>query len=397
MFKYLYYYEMKKIWCRKLVWVVLVIMAGFSVFAAYSPLMGDTYVNGVLSESHKNIQERQMAESRALSGRILGEELFGEIRKGYERLPAGKEQFTLTEEYRQYAKPFEPVTNYVWKIMDSDRKVVVFPFNVREEEFYEARRMRVEDGWSSNFLTRGEREYWEKKEEQLKTPFIWQYPGAYGQIGGILYTWAVMGVLMAAVCFSKVFSAEHSRRTTPLLLSSRFGRSTLYYAKIAAGITSSLILGAVVFGLGAAVIFGIWGFDGKNAAIQMIMPYYSGSLTVGGAVLICLWVLLTGIILSVVFTMVLSERYKSGVGAMATVVGILILTGFLNIPAQYRIPSQLWDMVPSNMAMIGNIFGTRLVPFFGNYFTMWQIVPFLWLFLTVLLIWHGKRIYGKIL
>lgn len=114
------------------------------------------------------------------------------------------------------------------------------------------------------------------------------------------------------------------------------------------------------------------------------------------AVLICLWTLCTGIVLSVVFTMVLSEKCKSGVGTMAVVVGILILAGFLYIPEQYRIISQLWNMIPSNMTAVWNIFDVRLVSVLGNYYTMWQIVPFIWLFLSALLVMYGKRIYGKI-
>ncbi|MBD5540639.1 MAG: ABC transporter permease subunit [Lachnospiraceae bacterium] len=398
MFKYLYYYEMKKIWCRKLIWIVLVIMAGIVVFSAYSPMMGDTYVNGELSDSHKNIQERQMVNSRALSGRILGEILLNEIHEGYEKLPAGVEQFTVTEEYEQYLIPLEPVINYIWKIMDAYQgSVVIFPMDISEEELYEARLSYIRKSWISGFLTQGEREYWEKQEEQLDKPFIWQYAGAYEKIGENVYTWIVMAVLMIAICFSKIFSGEHSQKTSPLILSSRFGRSTLYYAKIAAGITSSLLLGLIVFGLGAAVIFGIWGFDGGNAAIQMVLPFYSGVLSMGEAVLICLLLLFTGMILSVIFTMVLSEKCKSGVGTMAIVVGILILSGFLHIPGQYRIISQLWDMIPSNMVAVWNIFDERLIPAFGHYYTMWQAVPFIWLLLSVMLVWYGKRIYGNIL
>lgn len=207
-----------------------------------------------------------------------------------------------------------------------------------------------------------------------------------------------MSVLMIAICFSKVFSTEHSQRTDQLILSSRFGRKKLYYAKIVSGITSSLILGMAVFGSAAAVIFWCWGFDGGGTAIQMLIPFYSGSLSAKEAVLICIWVLLTGMVLCAVFTMVLSEKYKSGVGAMAVVVGILFLWAFLNIPQQYRGLAQLWDMMlPTNMCSVWNIFSVRLVPFMGNYCTMWQIVPFIWLFLAVGLILYGKRVYGKIM
>lgn len=397
MFRALYFYEMKKIWGRKLIWIVLVIMAAIVVLAAYSPMMGNTYANGELSYSHKEIQERQMADSRALSGRILGNVLLNEIHEAYEKLPAGVEQFTLTEEYKKYLIPLEPVINYVWDVMDAYQGSVMFPLNISEEELYEARLSCVEECWTSGFLTAGEREYWEKKEAQLDKPFIWQYAGGYGRIMENVYTWIVMAVLMIAICFSKIFSIEYSQKTSPLILSSRLGRSTLYYAKLTAGITSSIILGLTVFGLGALVILGIWGFDGGHGAIQMFIPFCSESLSMEEAVLICLWVLFMGIILSVVFTMVLSEKCKSGVGTMSIVVGILILSGFLYVPEQYRIVSQLWNMIPSNMTAVWNIFDVWLIPVFGNYYTMWQLVPCIWLLLSVALVLYGKRIYGRIL
>lgn len=397
MFRALYFYEMKKIWGRKLIWIVLVIMAVIVAFSAYLPMTGNTYTNGELSYSHKEIWERKMTNSRALSGRSLGSALLAEIHEAYEKLPAGVEQFTLTEEYEKYLIPLEPAVDYVWDIMDAYQGSVIFPLDINEEELYEARRFCVEENWTSSFLMAGEREYWEKKEEQLDKPFTWQYAGAYKQIMENVNTWIVMAVLMIAICFSKVFSTEHSQRTNSLILSSRFGREPLYYAKIAAGISSSLILGAAVFGLGAVVIFGTWGVDGGNGAVQMFIPFCSETMSMKEAVLICLWTLCAGIVLSVVFTMVLSEMCKSGVGTMAVVVGILILSGFLDIPDQYRILSQLWDMIPSNMTAVWNIFDVRLVPLLGNYFTMWQAVPFIWLFLSAGLIMYGKRIYGKIM
>lgn len=395
MFKYIFFYEMKKIWCRKLIWIVLVIMAGLSVISAYSPMTGNTYVNGQLSDSHKSILERRMTDSRALSGRALGDALLNEIDGAYEKLPSVDGQFTLTEEYGQYVQPFEPVINYVWNIMASYEGNVKFPMNVGEEELYEARLFCVKESWISGFLAPGEQDYWESREEQLEKPFVWQYAGAYEQIEENLYTWIVMAVLMISICFSKIFSGEHSQKTNPLILCSKYGRTTIYYAKIAAGITSSLIICFMVFGLGTAVIFGVWGLDGGSAAIQMIHPFYSGALSAKKAVIICFWVLFTGIILSVIFTMILSERCRSGVGTMAIVAGILILSMFFNIPGQYRVLSQIWDMIPSNMAAVWNIFNVRLVSVFGHYFTMWQIVPLLWLILSALLIWYGKRIYGK--
>ena len=398
MFKALYFYELKKIWGRKLIWIVLVIMAAVVVVSAYSPMTGNAYTNGKVSYSHKEIQERKMTNSRALSGRILGNVLLNEIHEAYEKQPVGVEQFTLTEEYEKYLIPLEPVINYVWDIMDAYQgSARLFPLDISEEELYEARLFCVEERWTSNFLTAGEREYWEKKEARLDKPFIWQYAGGYERIMENIYTWIVMAVLMIAICFSKIFSIEHSQKTSPLILSSRLGRGILYYAKIAAGITSSLILGMVVFGLGASVIFGIWGFDGGNGAVQMFIPFCSESLSMGEAVLICLWVLFMGIVLSTVFTMVLSEKCKNGVGTMSIVVGILILSGFLYIPEQYRVVSQLWNMIPSNMTAVWSIFDVWLLPVFGNYFTMWQIVPFIWLFLSVALVLYGKRIYGKIL
>ena len=107
MFKALYFYEMKKIWGRKLIWIVLVIMAAVVVVSAYSPMTGNTYTNGKVSYSHKEIQERKMTNSRALSGRILGNVLLNEIHEAYEKQPVGVEQFTLTEEYEKYLIPLE--------------------------------------------------------------------------------------------------------------------------------------------------------------------------------------------------------------------------------------------------------------------------------------------------
>ena len=212
-----------------------------------------------------------------------------------------------------------------------------------------------------------------------------------------LYACAInyIQLLMIAICLANVFSVEHLRKTDAVILCSRYGKKQLYAAKMLAGITFGMVTSFVLFGVSAISRIVVYGADGLHAALQIVFPMSSWTMSVGGAVLVLFF---TAIVISVLYSvaiMVLSELLKNSIAVMAIPVGIMFLTMLVDIPYQFRTLSQIYDLLPTNLLVTWAFWDDRLVSIFGKYLTNFQIAPIIYLMFTVLLFLVGKRRYQK--
>ncbi|MBD5476770.1 MAG: hypothetical protein HDR17_12465 [Lachnospiraceae bacterium] len=245
-FMTLYQYELKKIVKRKLIWITLIICIGCIVIMAAGELSGNYYVDGEVVDTHYNMIQVDSAYSRALSGRVVGQELLEEVMEVYSKIPITEGRYSVTEEYQQYARPYSEIFNLVW---DWKRSNPLYDgWNVDEQDLYDARESWQEEIWTSLFLSETEKKFWREKETQIDKPFTYFYHEGYSVI---LKDFEVVGILMlllTAVCLAGVFPDEHVRRTDQMILSSAKGKYMVYWAKLLAGISVSFIC-AVVMGV----------------------------------------------------------------------------------------------------------------------------------------------------
>ena len=137
------------------------------------------------------------------------------------------------------------------------------------------------------------------------------------------------------------------------------------------------------------------GTDGFHAALQLAFPLSSLNISVGGSVLV---LLVNLIVISMVYgslIMLLSAILKSNVAVMAIPVGIMILTMMVDIPYQFRLASQVYDLLPTNILNKTELWDDRLICIWGKYFTNFQIAPFLYVVFAVLLVIIGMVIYQR--
>ena len=165
--------------------------------------------------------------------------------------------------------------------------------------------------------------------------------------------------------------------------------------EILAGMTFSIASAIILF---AATLFSsllVYGTDGFHAALQLAFPLSSLNISVGGSVLV---LLVNLIVISMVYgslIMLLSAILKSNVAVMAIPVGIMILTMMVDIPYQFRLASQVYDLLPTNILNKTELWDDRLICIWGKYFTNFQIAPFLYVVFAVLLVIIGMVIYQR--
>ena len=390
----LFGFELKKLVSRKSVWISLVISLILCGITVCAPLFGSYYVNGeAVSTNYKEFQTDK-AYQQALDGRVIDESLIGEMQEAYAKVPLEEEQYSLTEEYQKYARPYSAIFNYVRMAAGlSGREAIQWVADI--ENLQEKRLESQEKRWESYFLTDIEKDYWREQEEKIVRPVVFRYIGAYSVLISAVYTVGLVAIFVVSICLAGAFPQEHVKRTDQLILSSKCGREKVYTAKFGAGILFALgmTLLMVLFTLGLA--FAVYGIEGFQGAFQL---EYSGSceaISVGEAVLIAYTMVLFAGVFMGALVMMLSEVLHSSVGTLGIATGIIVSPMFFSIPEEYRVWSQLWSYLPGDFVAVWSLFNPRMVILGEAVLPAWQAVPILYVMLSVIFAMVTKRVFVK--
>ncbi len=391
----LYRYEIKKITGKKIFWITLFLILLVITVIPLLPLTGKSYVDGEVTDTHYHMFRVDQAHERALSGRAIDQTLLSETISAYEKIPDPEGRYTLTEEYQACARPYAAVFQLISRWFDLPFLKDILALEVTEKSFYEARLAFLEEEWQGQFLTEQEKAFWLEKEAEISIPYLYYYHEGYTMLLKSFNALCVLIPLFSAICLPGIFAEEHTRRTDQLILSGAKGKTTVYLAKISAGVTVSLASGALMVLASAILTLGIYGTDGFHMQLQ-VTPYpFSHPLTIGAACLIMCGISLILSIFIGIFVMVLSECLHSGIAAMSATVALILIALIGKVPAQHRVLSQLFCWLPFSFLNIRNVFDLRTLPVFGHCLLSWQIVPVLYLLSSALLAAAGRRVYQR--
>lgn len=388
----LYRFELKKIFARKIVWITVGIMLILTGFTVYSQLIGSYIVNGTKIPKSLAFQKIK-AQEQALTGRSIDQLLLEETWATY-RITSPYAHYRGIAEHYLDAFPYSAIYNFVRTAMDMTSDAAIH-WEPDEAELYCKRQDMLEHHWSSFYLYEGEKEYWRRQELSVEKPFKYAYKEGWWTLLYDLELIGLMTLLTITICLSNVFTVEQTRKTDQLIFCSRYGKGTLYLAKMLVGISFAVGISLLYTIAAVLLVLVVYGGDGFFAAFQLIDSNYSAPISVGHAVLIGYGLLLVAALLIGVFVMVLSEILKNGIGTLATISGIIIWAMFVSIPYHYRVLSQIWNYLPSIFISRSGIFDCRLIPFFGTYLTNIQFVPFLYIVIAGILSVVGYKIYQK--
>lgn len=399
----LYAYELKKIASRKIVWIVGIIMIFLCAFLSFSDLISSSYY-GEDEISGYEAMKINREYARNLADRKIDDTLLREMQDYYSREDVEESNDSISDgqisiitdesqedEIDKGIKEYTPIYAYVKEITEDSNMAL----KISSDELYKMREKSILQNRTDQMLTEKEMDYWEEKDKQIETPFTYEYTESWSNLWNYMYTINYMILLMLAICLSNVFSVEYLRKTDAIILCSQYGKKHLYLAKVLAGISFGVIIAILFFGITAISSICVYGADGFSAALQIAFPLSSWNISVGESVLVLLFVLLIISVLYSVAIVILSEILKNSVAVMAIPVGIMILTMMIDIPYQFRIASQIYDLLPTNLLPVWELWDDRLVSVFGKYLTNFQIAPILYLIIIIVLFFVGKRVYLK--
>lgn len=445
--KTLYVYELRKIVCRKIVWITGGIMLLLCVSLSFVDLISTSSDFGEGNEeivvSGYELMKIRRECARALSGRKIDDSLLQEMQdfsrgEGMKRESqdvdpatgivvsvepgetdaergAGAEEETDAKEETDAegdgdakeeadvktesediwdrlwaAQKYTPIRIYVYRIMGyGDGKTM------DAAGLYSEREKLIAQNREDQMLKQEEMEYWKKNDAGLELPFTYEYAEGWGELWNQSYVVNCMLLLLLLVSLSNVFSMEHQQKTDAVILCTRHGKRELYIAKVLAGITFGAAAALLLSGITLLSDLAVYGADGFGGALQIEFPLSSWRMSVGESVLVLVFMLLAISAMYSIVILFMSEWLKKGVSVMAILVGIMTFTLFIDIPFQLRTLSQVYDLLPTNLLMPWGLWDDRLFSVFGGYLTQFEAAPVMYALLSAVLLFLGRRIWQK--
>lgn len=390
----LFMYELKKLVCRRMVWISLTISLLLCLITVCAPLIGSYYVNGEKISSNYEQFRIDKAYQEALDGRVIDEVLIGEMQEAYAQVSMGEEQYSLTEEYQKYARPYSAIFNYMRSATGlSGEEVIQWVANM--DNLHEQRLKSQEKRWECLGLTEKEKAYWRTQEAKLEQPVIFRYMGGYSVLISAVYTVGTVSIFVVSVCLAGTFAEEHARRTDQLLLCSRCGKKEVFWAKICAGFFLAFGLALAMVAVTMVSALCVYGAGGFDANFQLEYSASSCPISIGEAVVIAYGIVLFATAFMGAFVMMLSEVLRNGVKVLAIAVGVIILPMFVTMPEEYRVLSQIWSYMPGDFVAVWSCFSPQTVALGDVVLQAWQFVPILYTLLNSVFVLVCMQAYKK--
>lgn len=352
----LYYYEVKKILCQKVLWVAVLLMTLVLIGSGLADVIAGKSTD---SESCKRF-----------SGRMIDDALLEEVQEA-----PNSEDFIVFR-------------NFITFCMGGSEHGLV-----DAEQVYNARKETSEKQMTQELLTEKEKEYWHKKESEVKKPFTYYYEEGFAGIYSSIYAANFMLLLLTAIAVCGLFSDERLNCTDQIIYSS-VKKEMLFTVKILAGLSTGELLALYLFALLSGCSFGIYGVSGFNTPIQLRIPGCMLNITIGESFLYLFMLFMIAGIIYAAFSMLLSQVLGSRSAATAIMVMGLFLS-MVNVPEKLGGISKIWSYLPG--AYIGSWTFTeyRLISVCGRYFNNLQAAPVLWLIASALFFIATKIAYQR--
>ena len=207
-------------------------------------------------------------------------------------------------------------------------------------DFYNTRNEMVKNQINSNNdLTESEKEYWLDKNEEIIEPYEYGFALGWSSFGDTAVM-LIISILGICIALASVFANEYQSGTDAVILSTRYGKSKVIYAKL----ITSLIFATAVFTVNAATALAIplitRGADGANLPLQIMDTSVPYPLTFLQATLITIVIAYAVMLGLVSITLLCSSRMRTAFPVLIIDVLIIFIPIFLK-PGS----SALWNHI----------------------------------------------------
>ncbi len=375
-------YEWKKLLQKKIVWVTVLVIVALQIIsnlAFLTETITNTFTDdeGNVTQETMTGYERLLLEkenAKKLDGTWIDDTILAALRTG---VPSSS------------INPYQEIYAVTHSILDGNEI-----YDADTDYLYAVWRNNIDQYiLSGNGLTEGEMNVWHANVETIETPFTYEYCLGWKEILTQALTNGILVLMLVAVCLADVFAGEHRLKTDQMILCMKNGRNMLYHAKALVGVLFGVGCAVILYGISFAIIFYFYGTEGFDAILQLAIVHAPFAISIGEAAMILFGITILSGILESAFAMYLSEYLGNGVAVMAILVGIMLLTQFIGVPEEWRVLSQGWNLLPTNLTAAWAFTDVWLVAIPGGYLTNFQFAAILYPGLAIFFLWAGRNKY----
>ncbi len=391
MFFTLLKFEFKKLLKKKSVWICLAVSLlclPMSLFAnvLFYKMSIDTE-RGSLNEGYYAVLKADTEQDKELSGRVIDDNFIEFLHDAEKVAENGEDYDKNSPEYIKYVRAYDNAQMYILQMSGyTDEKI-------NDGELYRIRSEYMENDWTDNCLTDGEKQYLKSMEDKVDKPFVYRYCRGYDIITSGISMCGILLFAVSAICVPGIFTEDRRTKADRVVLSSKHGKTMVYGAKTAAAalFCAGDFLFSAFMGVILSAIF--FGFEGFDAPLQMLHPMLPFDLTCGEAALILAGMgIAEGVIMSAL-CMIISELTGSGTPAVVAMAVLFVNGSMLTPDPSHRVLARLWDMLPFKITMWDCAFSVKLFHIGKQYFAAYQTAPILYFLICAVLVFCGYRHY----
>lgn len=359
-------FEYRKILLKRSSIITLLLAIFITIFSSVGPLMGNEYIKGEIFETNYEGMKKDRVYNRSMSGREIDKSLLSETIEAYSHILPTDGKYTDTKEYQQYARPYSEIYHLIRKTYNiNDWKEISTIAEENINNFYYERQNMVEKSIEDTTMSATEKANSVNISRQVKTPFIYSYTGGYTRFFSQMYTTAILICFICSICISPLFAGEYTDKMDSLILSSKYGKNKVIFAKLFTGVSFAVLLSTILSIISFVTVMMFFGWEGGNSPIQLYLPLSIHPLSMRQVALMNFVLIVFGNILSVVLTMLLSTKLKSPFMVIVIMTVITISPMFVNISEDVLWIYHLSNLIPANMFSIGNIIDVFSIDLFG--------------------------------
>ncbi|MBT2291994.1 ABC transporter permease [Paenibacillus albidus] len=337
-------FELRKIIKRKsfllavlILLVLLVFVTMINIFSERMPQAAERTATGlgaIRLEKQYDLQHAGALDAKKIAGAI---ERYHNVRGNPDNMDP-KSKVITDEAFAKYEikdflilnlirTAFSPLNEYNHYILDD-----LTPSDA--VHFYDKRTEKVKEYLNMDYTygnySAQDKSYFLKLNEKISTPFKLNYKSGWENVLNNASGMILVISFVMCICIAPIFAGEYQSGADAVILSSRYGRSKLIYAKLKASILFTTGLYSLSILSYILITLGVYGWEGWNSNLQILSLLAPFPMTVLEA---CLWTVVIGYLgclMMMSITLVLSSRLKSPFPVM--IWSIVILFGSMFIP-----------------------------------------------------------------
>lgn len=373
-------YEYKKILKRTSSWLALSAVLGLTLFGGVGTLFGSVYVEGEKVDTHYNMMKKERNALEELEGQKMDESFFKKIKEKAEEVysvesNADSQGVGITpeqwKENCEFYLPYARVDELCGKLG-----------TIEETEFYEARNRLLEETYQEEMLSDKEIKAHMAENQKVGTPFTYGNMLGFERYFALQYTTGIFLALAVAICLAPMFAGEYTANMDVLVLSSRYGKNKVIWAKLLTGFSFAALSAIVTFGIQLLEIGTLYGFSGWNLPVQVSSNgfYLSLPVTMLGMLGISLGCGILAVSMTAGFVMFCSAKMKTPFGVIILSFIFIVAPVFLIYAATgYRYLYMLVNSLPTSMMSSWAVAADQLFSIGGRCFYFFQVIPVVYL------------------